>query len=267
MRSKAPNLRVEKTLHDEGFVRIAGLDEVGRGALCGPVTVGAVLVLVDQRRPPRGLRDSKLLTPAVREALVPRIRAWVAGYAVADSGADEIDEVGIIAALGRAARRALAALPDTPDCVLLDGNHDYVTPKALTLFDAEPVPAPAVGAGWPPVRTLVKADLRCASVAAASVLAKTARDALMDSLDPAYPQFGWVRNKGYATPEHLEALRAHGPSPYHRRSWSLPTAADPAMPWDERLDLVTLEAALGENVAAGGAAVGGPVAAGFEETG
>lgn len=266
MRSRAPTLRVEKALHDEGFVRIAALDEVGRGALCGPVTVGAVLVLVDQRRPPRGLRDSKLLTPAVRESLVPRIRTWVSGYAVADASADEIDEVGIIAALGRAARRALAALPQQPDCVLLDGNHDYVTPRPPTLFD----PEPAGDAAWPPVRTMIKADLRCASVAAASVLAKTTRDALMDTLHPAYPQFGWVRNKGYATPEHLEALRAHGPSPYHRRSWSLPSATsggDAAAGWADCVDLVTLEAALGDNVAAPGTPGPAPVRAGFEETG
>ena len=210
---RAPGLTVETGLHDAGYRVVAGVDEVGRGCLSGPVTVGVVLVHRDQGRPPRGLRDSKLLTPAARRALVPRIHRWVAGWAVADATACEIDSIGIIAALRLAGHRALAALPAPPDCVLLDGNHDYLTPRLDDgLWPADP---------FPPVRTEVKADLRCASVAAASVLAKTTRDAYMAALAQDHPQYGWEINKGYATPGHRAALRSAGPSPHHRLSWRL----------------------------------------------
>jgi len=210
---RAPGLNVEAGLHDCGYRLVAGVDEVGRGCLSGPVTVGVVLVGRDQGRPPRGLRDSKLLTPAARRALVPRIQRWVSGWAVADATAVEIDSIGIIAALRLAGHRALAALPMAPDCVLLDGNHDYLTPCLDDgLWPADP---------FPPVRTEVKADLRCASVAAASVLAKTTRDAYMTALAPDHPEYGWEINKGYATPGHRAALRAVGPSPHHRLSWRL----------------------------------------------
>ena len=213
---RAPRLAVESGLVGEGFAVVAGVDEVGRGCLSGPVTVGVVLVGAEQGRPPRGLRDSKLLTPAARRALVPRIQRWVTAWAVADATAAEIDDIGLIAALRLAGHRALAELPRPPDCVLLDGNHDYLTP-------------PGAGGGtealfsvpFPHVRTLIKADLRCASVAAASVLAKTTRDAYMTGLAADHPEYGWEINKGYATPQHRDALRRVGPSPYHRLSWRL----------------------------------------------
>jgi ribonuclease HII len=196
---------------------VAGVDEVGRGCLSGPVTVGVVLVEAGQRPPPRGLRDSKLLTAPARRALVPRIQRWVAAWAVADASAAEIDELGLIAALRLAGHRALAALPTRPDCVLLDGNHDYLTPPGAGQpelpFDSLPP--------FPPVRTQVKADVRCASVAAASVLAKATRDAHMARLAADHPEYGWDVNKGYATPHHRQALRRVGPSPYHRLSWRL----------------------------------------------
>ncbi len=216
---RAPRLLVESGLVGEGFAVVAGVDEVGRGALSGPVTVGVVLVGADQGRPPRGLRDSKLLTPAARRALVPRIQRWVSAWAVADASAAEIDEIGLIAALRLAGHRALAGLAQPPDCVLLDGNHDYLTPPGAgggteALLSVFPVP-------FPHVRTLIKADLRCASVAAASVLAKTTRDAYMTGLAADHPEYGWEVNKGYATPQHRDALRRVGPSPYHRLSWRL----------------------------------------------
>ena len=211
---KAPRLLVESRLHGEGYALVAGTDEVGRGALSGPVTVGVVLVAVDAPRPPRGLRDSKLLSPLERERLVPRIARWVRGHAVGHASAAEIDEIGISAALRLAGHRALDALPERPHCVLLDGNHDYLTHPVV---EGSAAPPPC-----PPVRTVVKADLRCASVAAASVLAKTTRDAIMVDLAAVHPGYGWEVNKGYATPAHQRALRELGPSAQHRVSWRLP---------------------------------------------
>jgi ribonuclease HII len=208
---RAPRLLVESTLHEQGFALLAGIDEVGRGALSGPVTVGVVVVAGATGRPPRGLRDSKLLPPQARRALVPRIERWAVSSCVAHASSEEIDDIGIIAALRLAGHRALAGLPVRPDAVLLDGNHDYLTPP-----DADPEQPP-----WLPVRTVVKADVRCASVAAASVLAKTRRDAIMVGLAGTHPEYGWDENKGYATPSHREALRRLGPSPYHRVSWRL----------------------------------------------
>lgn len=218
---RAPRMHVEQSLHAQGYVTVAGIDEVGRGCLSGPVCVGVVVVRPDQPRPPRGLRDSKLLTEQARRALVPRIKRWVSGWAVADATAAEIDEIGIIAALRLAGHRALAALPQAPDCVLLDGNHDYLTPR-----DAWAGPGLWPSEPFPYVRTHIKADLRCASVAAASVLAKTTRDAYMTRLAADHPAYGWEINKGYATPQHRAALREVGPSPYHRLSWRLGLAAD-----------------------------------------
>ena len=234
-RGRAPRLVVEAGLVDEGFVAVAGADEVGRGCLAGPVTVGVVVVDPAAGMPPRGLRDSKLLTPQQRRALVPRIQRWVLASSVASATAEEIDTYGIIAALRLAAHRALAGLPAVPDAVLLDGNHDYLTPRpprvpadqlALEVevgevVPARPEPEPVPLPRHPFVRTRVKADLTCASVAAASVLAKTSRDEVMVGLAGEHPGYGWEVNKGYATPYHRAALRRLGPSPYHRVSWRL----------------------------------------------
>ncbi len=218
MATPAPSLRVERRLLRDGATAIACIDEVGRGALCGPVTVGVVLVTEATRSAPTGVRDSKLLSPASREALVPRIRRWAAAHAVGHASAEEIDRVGITPALRLAGHRALAALPQPADLVLLDGSHDYLrAPAQASLFDAE-LPAE----GLPPVITMVKADLRCAGVAAASILAKTARDAIMAGLAEQHPDYGWHANKGYAAPEHVAALGRLGPTPHHRMSWSLP---------------------------------------------
>ena len=209
------------------------MDEVGRGALAGPASVGIVLVDASVRTAPSGVRDSKLLTAAARRALVPRIRRWAPAYAVGHAGPDEVDAVGILGALRLAARRALAMLPAVPDLVLLDGNHDWFTePTArvddpssgrLALFSLEPVAprTPAI-----PVRTMIKADMRCSSVAAASVLAKVERDARMVRLHDEHPAYCWADNKGYSAPEHLHALLQLGPCEHHRRSWRLPCTTD-----------------------------------------
>jgi ribonuclease HII len=204
---KRPDLRTEKTLLRGGIQRLATMDEVGRGSLAGPVSIGVVVVTPSIGRVPPGLRDSKLLTPAARTALVTPIRRWVREYAVGHATSDEIDDVGIIGGLRLAALRALAQL-DAVDAILLDGNYNYL-----------------LGSTEVPVHTRIKADLTCAGVSAASVLAKTERDAMMVELHPAHPPYGFAENKGYSTPEHIEALRTHGPSAAHRQSWRLPGVA------------------------------------------
>ena len=220
---------------------VGGMDEVGRGSLAGPVSVG--LAVVSRATPdafPAGLADSKLLSPRRREALVGPCRSWLADHAVAHASNEEIDAIGIVGALRLAGRRALAqvgARGNLPGVVVLDGVSDWLSEPAADLLTALEPPA---GAGWagradagvpdgvravragasPPVVMRVKADATCAVVAAASVLAKVERDALMRALpDPGYD---WGRNKGYASPAHVEGLRRLGPSRRHRRTWHLP---------------------------------------------
>jgi len=216
--SIAPSLRVERKLLRSGLAALACTDEVGRGALCGPVTVGAVVVTEATRTAPQGVRDSKLLTAEARVRLAPRIRRWATAHGVGHASPAEIDQFGLMAALRLAGHRALAALTVMPDQVLLDGNHDYLSFPAQTELLAPPRAIERV----PPVVTMIKADLRCAAVAAASILAKTERDAIMIDLAEQHPQYGWHDNKGYAAPEHIAALVEHGPTVHHRRSWNLP---------------------------------------------
>jgi len=217
----SPSLRLERHLLRAGATCVAGIDEVGRGALSGPVSVGVVVVDA-RRRALAGVRDSKLLQPSVREDLAPRIRAWAVCHAVGHAGPGEIDAIGIIAALRLAAMRALGSLSTPPDAVILDGRHDWLTPPAqASLLDGD-LPHELVSDSCPPVTTQVKADLTCTSVAAASILAKVERDALMAGLHEQDPRYGWRENKGYASPDHVDALRRWGPSDHHRRSWDLP---------------------------------------------
>lgn len=201
---------IERELYDAGATWIAGVDEVGRGAWAGPVVVCAALAAPGLGRPPevpgRGgrpvrLTDSKLLTAAHREAFAEVLPGWLAGHAIGESSAAEIDEVGMTEALRRAARRALEALPHRPDVVILDGGHDFVRRP------------------WR-VRCEVKADRRSVTVAAASVLAKVYRDRLMAALAPEHPDFAFDANAGYPSPEHQRALAESGPTPHHRLSWS-----------------------------------------------
>lgn len=220
MSSKPPSRRLERELIASGHRYVAGMDEVGRGALAGPVSVGVVVVDESTGRTPAGLRDSKLLRPAERERLCAPIRRWAVACAVGHAGPDEIDRYGIIAGLRMAGNRALAALAQlgvVPDVVVLDGKHNWLShPPHLP---ALPVTGPAV-----PVVMRIKADLTVTAVAAASVLAKTERDGLMVGLHEQHPAYGWHENKGYSAPEHAAALRALGPCDLHRRSWSLPLA-------------------------------------------
>ncbi|NHC13547.1 ribonuclease HII [Motilibacter deserti] len=242
--STPPSLRLERSLWREGAGLLAAMDEVGRGALAGPVSVGVVLLSADCKPGPQGLRDSKLLTHEARTALAPRIRRWAPESAVGHASAAEIDAYGILAALRLAAERAVAALPRRPEWVLLDGNHNYLRrPSAqLSLADALEAPAglyaPSVpDGGWAcevPVRTVIKGDMTCSSIAAASILAKTERDAIMEELAREHPAFGWEQNRGYATPWHTAAVAEHGASEQHRRSWRLPGRDEPVE--EEMLD-------------------------------
>lgn len=189
--------QLEDRLQREGFSRIAGTDEAGRGCLFGPVFAAAVIL--DPARPIPGLADSKTLAPGRRLELALLIRERSLAWAVASASAGEIDRINIRQASRLAMRRAVAAL--SPQC-------DYLLVDALQI-------------DWPaPQQALVKGDASVASIAAASILAKTARDVLMAELDAAYPGYGIARHKGYGTAEHLEALRRLGPTPLHRRSFS-----------------------------------------------
>lgn len=223
---RRPDLRVERGLIRAGARVVVGMDEVGRGALAGPVSVGAVAVDLSTRACPSGVADSKMLRPAARQALLPALGRWGLARAVGHASSAEIDEIGIIAALRLAGRRALAAMDVDVDVVLLDGSHDWLSHEA-TLFvqddDLEPLR----------VHTLVRADQRCSSVAAASVIAKCERDALMTEHHNRWPGYGWAGNKGYGAPDHLEALVALGPSELHRVSWRLP-GVDPTPRVDQR---------------------------------
>ena len=176
--------------------RVAGVDEVGRGPLAGPVVAAAVIL---PERPPAGLRDSKKLSPASRFRLDREIRA-TSEVAIALASVAEIDRLNILAATMLAMSRAVAALALPPDAALVDGNR---LPE---------LPCPA--------RAIVKGDARCAQIAAASIVAKVARDSLMRARAVAYPGYGWERNAGYGTAAHLAALARLGATPQHRRSFA-----------------------------------------------
>lgn len=180
-----------------GFSRIAGVDEVGRGPLCGPVTAAAVVL--DLSRIPQGLNDSKKLSAKRRADLMAEIIRH-ADVCVAHASVAEIDALNILQASHLAMCRAIAGLKTPPDHVLIDGNR---LPKALSLS----------------AECIVKGDARSVSIAAASILAKQARDALMVDLAQQYPGYGWERNAGYPTKEHLQALQDLGVTPVHRRSF------------------------------------------------
>lgn len=201
---------------------VLGVDEVGRGALAGPVTVGVCAIGADAGQIPAGLNDSKMLSAAVREALVGPSRCWAVSIGVGHGSPREIDSLGIMAAQRLAAARALAQVLAGLDgrpvvATILDGTHDWLAAPA-DLFGAADEP-------WPtPVTTIVKGDMRCASVAAASVVAKVERDGLMTAAAarPELAPYGLDGNKGYGSARHREAIAAHGPSDLHRVSWRLP---------------------------------------------
>lgn len=223
----APSLRHERALLRAGHRLVAGVDEVGRGAWAGPLTVAVAVVGPGIARAPAGLRDSKLLAEPRREALFEPLRRWCAGWSVGHVEAAECDDLGMTAALRLAAARAFGGLPAQllPDAVILDGSFDYVSGCT-----------PSIGAshgdlpecsGSAAVLTMVAADAACASVSAASVLAKVTRDRMMRADASCYPGFDFERNKGYPSAIHQTALRGYGLTAIHRRSWSFVSG----LPW------------------------------------
>lgn len=221
------DLRLETELFDSGASLVAGMDEVGRGALAGPVTVGVTLVSRETGACPPGLTDSKLLSPALRAQHEITSRSWCIAWGVGHASAQEIDEIGITAALRRAGLRALDQAQSSGgpiDALLLDGSHNWLATQGQPdLFTVAAADDELDGVlGNVPVRMIVKGDESCASISAASVLAKCERDRIMVDLAQRHPQYGWENNKGYGAATHLDALRTHGPSPVHRLSWQLP---------------------------------------------
>lgn len=203
-----PTLEVESDLLATGNGIVVGVDEVGRGAIAGPVVVG-VSVLRAAIDFPAGLRDSKLISASKRESLMDPIGDWVDGVATGEASAAEIDEFGIISALSRAAERAFATLAIaghdlTGSSVILDGSHNWLAGALVPSMD---------------VRVRPKADRDCAVVAAASVWAKVYRDRLMVESAGEADLYGWASNKGYGSAGHFDAIRVHGPTDFHRRTW------------------------------------------------
>ena len=197
--SVKPTRRIELRHWRAGAAVVAGADEVGRGPWAGPLVVGAVVLPRERAAWLPLLRDSKALSAEARRALAPQIHSGAQDAALGWVGAAEIDQLGLAAALRLAYRRALSGLVAPPDIVLADG-------------------ADRLGLPWP-TEMVVRGDARVASIAAASIIAKVARDDYMVALDARFPQFGFARHKGYGAPEHRAALEAHPPCPEHRRSF------------------------------------------------
>ena len=191
----------EREQWNQGFDTICGVDEAGAGPLAGPVYAAAVIL--PRELDISGLNDSKKLTEKKREALFDVICQQAAAWAVASVSAEEIDATDILSARMKAMQLAIDALAIPADYALIDGNRDHGRSSAITT----------------PHETVVGGDGRSASIAAASVLAKTYRDDKMRELSREYPQYGWERNMGYPTPEHIEAIKKYGLTPYHRRSF------------------------------------------------
>jgi ribonuclease HII len=191
-------LDFEDQARDAGYSLVAGVDEVGRGCLAGPVVAAACIL--DPAKPlPKGLNDSKKLSKARRDEIAAELKEHVLAWAVGQVEADEIDRINILEATKKAMLIAVSALEPAAEFLLID---------ALVLKE-NPLPQKAI----------IKGDSISASIAAASVLAKTFRDALMTGFDAVYPNYGYAAHFGYGTPVHLEALRKHGPCPLHRRSF------------------------------------------------
>lgn len=214
----SPNNKLELALVAAGHRFVLGVDEVGRGAIAGPVSVGIAVLdfdLVEQGWDasawPSKLRDSKLISAGVRENLAPQVAEWLTGYSIGSASAQEIDQLGIVQSLALAGRRAFSGLDEnlireiwaSKSIAILDGSHNWLLGQL----------------GSVSVITQTKADRDCAVVAAASVLAKVNRDAQMRALATIEPSFGWDANKGYASSGHIDALRQLGPNAEHRKTW------------------------------------------------
>ncbi|HLA06106.1 MAG TPA: ribonuclease HII [Anaerolineales bacterium] len=204
MKRTDPHTTFESDLWDSGILYIAGLDEAGRGAMAGPVAVGAVILPNDKTllsQTLSGVRDSKQLTPLARESLAPRIREAALNWSVGFATADEIDSQGIVRATRLAAIRALHQFSLVPQYLLIDFRLEL---PQLNISQT----------------AIVKGDVRCLSIACASILAKTERDALMRELDLRHPGYGLGKHKGYGTQAHRSAMKRKGLSAIHRKSFS-----------------------------------------------
>lgn len=196
-----PSFKHEKALIEQGLLLIAGVDEVGRGPLAGPVVAGAVMLKPEDVRARwwRPIRDSKMLTAEHREELTAVIRRKAVCVGIGACEHHEIDQIGIVAATRKAMALALAQFSCRPEYLLIDGRERVD--------------------GWPQ-KSIIDGDALVVSIAAASIVAKVHRDALMRSLDEEYPGWGFGKHKGYYTPQHIEALQRLGPSPIHRMSFA-----------------------------------------------
>ena len=192
-----PNFEYENKHYAEGYTSICGCDEAGRGPLCGPVVAAAVILPPDIEI--EGLNDSKKLTEKKREKLFDIIKEKAIAYAIAEASPEEIDEINILNASMLAMRRAVEALPVKADFALIDGNCS----RGFEI----------------PTETVVSGDAKSCSIAAASILAKVTRDRGCKELDDAYPMYGIAKHKGYPTKDHMNAVREHGPSPIHRKTF------------------------------------------------
>jgi ribonuclease HII len=212
LQGKAPGLSAERALWDDGADIVVGVDEVGRGAWAGPIMVGAAVVPKDKRL--TRVRDSKMLTEPEREVMFDRVAEWCVAWAVGGASQIECDELGMSKAQKLAARRAIEGLGVVPDQVLIDGNWNFV--------------------GGSNVRTVIRGDATCLSIASASILAKVTRDRIMRAEAEHYPGYEFDRNKGYPCPKHKAYLAGMGPSSIHRRTWvfmdHLPWAGCPRVP-------------------------------------
>jgi ribonuclease HII len=190
--------KFESQARKRGYANICGVDEVGRGALFGPVTAAAVVL--DSSHRIKGLNDSKQLTARQRETLNEQIREWALAWAIVDIDNTRIDSWNILEATKHAMKDAIVNLPCVPDFLLIDA----------VVIDGLDIPQQA----------LIHGDARCASIAAASIVAKVYRDSLMAQYHDMYPQYDLIHNKGYATPKHIKALKEFGPTPLHRLSFA-----------------------------------------------
>ncbi|HMB91676.1 MAG TPA: ribonuclease HII [Rhodothermales bacterium] len=195
-----PTLELEQIRWQQGYRHVAGVDEAGRGCLAGPVVAGAVILPQGLTLP--GVDDSKKLKPDQREALFEQLQAEALAVGVGICSPEMIDSINILWAAMEAMRRAAADLSPAADFLLIDGNRCFPDPE------------------WP-FETVIKGDARSHTIAAASIVAKVTRDRLMHMLHEEFPAYGWASNVGYPTRDHYEALAAHGPTPYHRRSFRL----------------------------------------------
>ncbi len=227
---RRPTLEVERRLWRDGYRWVAGVDEVGRGAWAGPLSVGIAVVHAGLRARtlPRWLRDSKMLSEQRRELVFEDVARWCADAAVGHATAEECDRLGMTRAWRLAAHRALGELEVVPDALVIDGPHDLLREAGTAL---SPERGDALGLRAGPVSsrvlTMVGADASCAAVAAASVLAKVVRDRMMREEAVHFPPYGFDSNKGYPSVRHQIALRGYGLSAIHRRSWAYVAS----LPW------------------------------------